>query len=264
MKRILFLLFIVIGFSSCSEYQKVLKSEDMSLKYKTAETLYKEGKYKKAVRLFEQVVPSYRGKPQAQRVMYYYADTYYQLGDYHLAGYQFERFAKSYPTSEKKEEAAYKSAKSFYYLSPRYSLDQTDTNKAIEKLQNYINTYPDSENLKEANEYAAELRIKIEKKYYRIAKQYHHTENYKVAIDAFDNFLVDYPGSPYKEKALFYKFESQYLLAVGSYENLVKDRLVEAQGYYKNFKKYFKEGELVEEADALAEDIKIRLQEYNK
>lgn len=215
MKKFLFLLILVIAFGSCSEYQKVLKAEEVGPKYKLAEELYKEGKYKKALRLFEQIVPQFRGKPQAERVMYYYSDTYYNLEDYYLAGYQFERFAKSYPNSDKREEASYKGAKSYYYLSPRYSLDQTETDEALEKLQTYINAFPDSENLEEANTLVAELRNKKEKKAFEIAKRYHHRENYKVAINAFDNYLIDYPGSTFREKALYYKLESQYLLAIG-------------------------------------------------
>ncbi|RZS92608.1 outer membrane protein assembly factor BamD [Aquimarina brevivitae] len=263
MKRIFLVLSAVLIFGSCSEYQKVLKDEEVAPKYKMAEELYKAGKYKKALRLFEQIVPQYRGKPQAERVMYYYADTYYNLEDYYLSGYQFERFAKSYPTSEKREEAFYKGAKSYYYLSPRFSLDQTDTEKAIGKLQEYINTYPESENLKEANALVAELRTKREKKAFEIAKQYHHREDYKVAIESFDNFLVDYPGSTFREKALYYRFESQYLLAVGSYEVLVEERLNLALDYYKDYIRYYNNGELSAQAKELLADINNRLEQYN-
>ncbi|WP_405206982.1 outer membrane protein assembly factor BamD [Aquimarina sp. LLG6339-5] len=262
MKKFLFLLILVIAFGSCSEYQKVLKAEEVGPKYKLAEELYKEGKYKKALRLFEQIVPQFRGKPQAERVMYYYSDTYYNLEDYYLAGYQFERFAKSYPNSEKREEASYKGAKSYYYLSPRYSLDQTETDEALEKLQTYINAFPDSENLEEANTLVAELRNKKEKKAFEIAKRYHHRENYKVAINAFDNYLIDYPGSAFREKALYYKLESQYLLAIGSYDVLVKERLEIADGFYNNYKKYYKEGEFTTDAEEISEDIKTRLEQY--
>ncbi len=264
MKRLFYLpVFLLLLVGSCSEYQKVLKSEDVAVKYKTAENLYKEGKYKKALTLFEQIVPQYRGKPQAERIMYYYADTYYQLEDYYLAGYQFERFAKSYPKSDKSEEAAYKGAKSYSFLSPRFSLDQEETTKAIEKLQQYINVYPESENLKEANQLVAELRVKKEKKAYEIAKQYHHREDYKVAIAAFDNYLVDYPGSVFRENVLYYKLESEYLLAVGSYESLVKGRLEVAQGYYNNYKKYYKtEGEYLQRAEEIGADIQARLEQY--
>lgn len=262
MKRLLYLLVFVLTFGSCSEYQKVVKNDDLAPKYKMAETLYKEGKYKKALRLFEQIVPQYRGKPQAERIMYYYADTYYQLEDYYLSGYQFERFAKSYPNSEKKEEAAYKGAKSYYFLSPRYSLDQTETTTAIEKLQSFINTFQESEHLSEANTLVTELREKKERKAYEIAKQYHHREDYKVAISAFDNYLVDYPGSPFKEKVLYYKLESEYLLAIGSYEGLVEGRLEVALGYYNNYKKYYTSGEYTEKAEEIAQDINSRLEQY--
>ncbi|MDY8138268.1 outer membrane protein assembly factor BamD [Aquimarina sp. 2201CG5-10] len=262
MKRLLYVLVCLIALTlgSCSEYQKVLKNEEIGPKYTMAEAMYKEGKYKKALRLFEQIVPQFRGKPQAERIMYYYADTYYQLGDFYLAGYQFERFAKSYPNSEKQQEAAYKSAKSYYQLSPRYSLDQTETSEAIEKLQAYINNYPESDKLEEANKLVAELRLKREKKAFEIAKQYHHRENYKVAISAFDNYLVDYPGSPFREKVLYYKLESEYLLAVGSYESLVKDRLEIAETYYNNYKKYYKTGEYTEKAEEIFQDIRSRLE----
>ncbi len=265
MKKLFYLLVFVMFLVSCSDYQKILRSEDLPSKYKMAETLYKEEKYKKALRIFEQIVPKYRGKPQAERVMYYFADTYYQLGDYYLSSYQFERFAKSYPRSDKKEEASFKSAKSYYNLSPRYSLDQEETNNAIEKLQAYINLYPDSEHLKEANDMVAELREKKERKAYEIAKQNHHREDYKVAIATFDNYLVDYPGSVFKEKVLYYKLESQYLLAIGSYESLVQERLKEAEKYYSNYKKYYKtEGEFLEKAEDIGEDITLRLEEFKK
>ncbi|WP_378187213.1 outer membrane protein assembly factor BamD [Aquimarina sp. W85] len=262
MKKVVVVLISIVTLASCSEYQKILKSEDASVKYAMAEKLYKEEKYKKALRLFEQIVPQYRGKPQAERVMYYYADTYYQLEDHYLSGYQFERFVKSYPKSDKSEEAAFKSAKSYYFLSPRFTLDQADTDKAIEKLQLYINDYDEGTYLEEANAMVTELRVKKEKKAYEIAKNYHHREDYKVAIASFNNFLVDYPGSPFRESVLYYKLESQYLLAIGSYQSLVAERLKEAKGYYTTYKKYYKTGEYNQQAEDIAQDITSRLEEF--
>jgi outer membrane protein assembly factor BamD len=56
-----------------------------------------------------------------------------------LAGYQFESFASGYP---KIEEAAY--LEQSYTIVTSFSLDQTDTFKAIDKLQAFIDTYPNS------------------------------------------------------------------------------------------------------------------------
>ncbi len=269
MKKIILLLSVIILTTSCSQYQKVLKSKDTGEKYTTAEKLYNDAKagesnerrkFKKALRLFEQIVPEYRGKPQAQKLMFLYADTYYELGDYYLAGYQFERFTETYPQSEKREEAAFKGAKSYYFLSPRYDLDQSETHKAINKLQDFINRFPESEKLEVANELVTELRVKLEKKSYEIAKQYHHTRNYKSAITAFNNFISDYPGSPFRERAIFYKFDSAYQYAINSYAYAMPERLKEAQKYYEDYRRYYPEGEFTAEAEAAYSDIKEKEQ----
>ncbi len=105
----------------------------------------------------EQIVPAYRGKPQAEKLMFIYANTYYKLEDFYLSGYQFERFTQAYPKSDSAEVASFKGAKSFYELSPRYTLDQKDTYKGLEKLQEFINQYPNSERRPEANKLVAEL-----------------------------------------------------------------------------------------------------------
>ena len=80
------------------------------------EALYNEGKYAKANRLFAQIVPEYRGKPQAQKLMYLYAQTFYKMKDYYISSYRFERFATAYPKSEKLEEALFLSAQSYYMI----------------------------------------------------------------------------------------------------------------------------------------------------
>ena len=156
MKKFLSILIILVVFSSCSEYQKALKNEDVGAKFEAATKQYEKGKYAKAIRLFEQMAPAYRGKPQAEKMFYMYSQSYYKTEQYYLAGYQFESFASSYPKSEKLEEAAFLGAKSYSMLSPVYSIDQTDTTKAIEKLQAFIDTYPNSTYLEEPRAARAE------------------------------------------------------------------------------------------------------------
>lgn len=255
-------LFIILCFtivlSSCGEYQKVLRKDDMGKKYALADSLYKNGKYRKSLKLMEQIVPSYRGKPQGEKLMFIYSNTYYKLEDYYLAGYQFERFTQAYPQSDSAEVANFKGAKSFYELSPRYSLDQKDTYKALEKLQAFINRYPNSDQRMEANTLVAELQEKLETKEYEVAKQYLHVEDYKAAIGAFDNFITDNPGSHYRKDAFYGRFVAAYKLAINSIPNLVQERLITAKGYYNNFIKYYKDTELAPEATEIYQDIERR------
>ncbi len=245
--------------SSCGEYQRVLRKDDISKKYSMADSLYVKGKYKKSLKLMEQIVPAYRGKPQAERLMFIYSNTFYELGDYFVAGYQFERFTQAYPTSDSLEVAAFKSAKSFYKLSERYSLDQTRTKEGLEKLQGFVNRFPNSEKRVEANALVSELRQKLDKKDFEIAKQYLQIEEYKAAIEAFDNFIADHPGTEYRKRAFLLRLESSYRLAIKSVPSLVQERLLVAKGHYNSFKKYYGDSDLAKEADKFNQEIEERL-----
>ncbi len=269
MRQLFFLLLLAVVLHSCSEYQKALKNEEVKPKYDLAEKMYNEGDYKRANRLFEQIVPKYVGKPQGERVMFFYADSYFKIKDYNFAGYQFERFLKSYPKSDKVQEAAFLGAKSYYMLSPKYSLDQTDTDKALQKLQIFINTYPNSEYLEEANKMAKELTTKKEKKDIEIAKQFNKLGQFDYpllvsAIAALDNFLSDHPGSVHREDALYYKVEATTNLALNSTENKKPERLQNAKAAYNNLKKYFPETQYKDKADNLLGKIEKELQNNSK
>lgn len=255
---------------SCSEYQKMLKETDISKKYEFAEKSYQEGDYKKANRILEQVAPQFVGKPQGERVLFFLADSYFKIGDYNFAGYQFERFLKSYPRSDKAGEASFLGAKSYYMLSPRYSLDQTDTDKALMKLQLFINTYPDSEYQGEANEMAQELTTKKEKKSFEIAKQFvklgkFYILDYNVsAISALDNFISENPGSIYREEAFFLKFRASTELAMNSTFLRKKERLEDALAAYNMFLSNFPESGFSEEAQKLQERLQEEIKAYQE
>ena len=127
------ILFTILLFTSCNEYQKLLRNEDVKVKYQMAEKYFENEEYRRASGLFEQILPKYRGKPQAERITFFYAKSLLEIKNYVLAAYQFESFIKAYPISQKVEEAAYLEAFCFYKQSPRFSLDQTQTFEAIDK-----------------------------------------------------------------------------------------------------------------------------------
>lgn len=255
MRKLVYILLSVLVFVSCSDFQKVMKSEDIALKYKTGEALFDAGKYKKANRLFEQIMPKYRGKPQAEKLTFMHSMCYYKLGQYYLSGYRFEQFVSSYPKSEKAEEAAFLSAKSYYEESPIYSKDKEETIKAIEKVQLFINGYPDSKYADEANILVKELDYKLEKKAFEIAKQYNHIYDYKASIKSFNNFLLDFPGSSLKEDALYYRFNSEYNLAILSVRSLKQQRISNALADYKVLVKAYPNTKYLDVATQLKEEL---------
>jgi outer membrane protein assembly factor BamD len=263
-KKIVSLVLLLVLFASCSEYQKALKTEDVAVKFEMATKLYEAEKYNDAIRLIEQIAPAYRGKPQAEKLFYMFSMSYYKTNQFYLAAYQFESFVSGYPKSEKIEEAAYLGAKCFSKLSPVYSLDQTDTFKAIEKLQGFIDTYPNSTYIPEANKTLRSLNDKLEKKVFENAKQYNTIMDYKSAMVALDNFVSDYPGTPYKEDALFYKYDSAYQLAINSVPDKMVERLNIAKTAYGNLIKFKPETKHKKIADEMLARIETDLKNFTK
>ena len=256
-----FISFLVLLYTvfSCSEYQKILKDEDVAPKFKMGTELYDLGMYDKANRLFLQIVPKYRGKPQAEKLIYMHCKSYYYTNDFYTANYKMEQFVESYPSSERVDEIAFLAAESYYKLSPTYPKDQTETEQALEKLQAFINRYPDSKYFNQANNLIQELDLRLEKKAYEIALQYNKTgpfhRDYNSAITAFNNFLDNYPGSIFKEDALFYKFDSAYKLAVNSVEWKKKKRTDKALKFYKSLMRYYPETKYLAEAKVMHEEL---------
>lgn len=260
MKNLLYFLIVLVLFSSCSEYQKALKNEDTTVKLDMATKMYELGKYNQSLRLIEQIAGVYRGRPDAEQLFYMYAQSYYKTRQYYLAGYQFESFVSAYPKSDKVIEAAFLGAKSYSKLSPVFSLDQTDTTKAIEKLQLFIDNYPNSEFIAEANTITKTLNGKLEKKVFENAKGYNTISDFKSALIALDNFIADFPGTSLKEEALYYRLDSAYKLGVNSIPSKMEERLNVAKVAYANLIKFKPDTQYKQKADEMLVRIEKDLQ----
>lgn len=258
------MLLLIIMSSACSDYQKLLNSDDVSEKYKQAEVYYNNGEYRKANRLFEQIIPKYRGKPQAQRIIFFFAESYFQTKSYYLAAYQYENFIKSYPKSDRVQEATFKAAKSYYFQSPRHSLDQEDTFTALEKLQVFLNLYPESEYADEANQMIAELQEKLEKKDFEIAKQYYTIRDYKAAIKANENFVSGFPGTKFREESLYIKFIASYEIAINSIDAKKQERLEDLIQQYNTLLRYYPETLFVADLDKRMTQVYTELKQFDQ
>ncbi|WP_105003363.1 outer membrane protein assembly factor BamD [Tenacibaculum sp. SG-28] len=255
-KHLLFLILVTVLIASCSQYDKVLNKGSIEEQYKMAVKLYEAQKYSKALRLFEKVTPAYRGKPQMERIQYMVSQSNFNVKNYAESAYYFDRFAKNYPKSSKVEEARFLAALSFYKAAPVFSLDPTDTYKALEAFQGFIDEYPNSDKLPEANQYYGELRFKLEQKAFEIAKTYYRTaeydpRNYKASMVAFDNLLSDYLGTSFKEEALYYKLKAAHDYAMKSTNRKKLERIELAVKAYEKFKRNFPESEFMKDSDKM-------------
>ena len=259
MKKLAFILILAVLLGSCAEYHKVLNKGKNTEKYQLAIDMYEKKDYKKAIALFEKIMGPYANKPQMERIQFMISDCYFQTENYTMASYYFSKFITNYPESTKVQEAAYFSAKSYYLASPRYSRDQEDTYKALTAYQNFIDKYPQSDLIEEANKDYAELNRKLQFKDFEIARQYYHTERYKAAIQAFETFNEDHLGSEFKEETYYYSFKSAYELGMKSVLSKKEERISEALLSHRKFQKAFPESERLKEVNELGVKLQDEL-----
>ena len=240
MFRFYLTIFISLLVISCNDYQKLLNSPENEVdKYTAAEEYYENGEFRRANALIEQIIPSYRGKPQGERLVFFFANSFFETKSFYSAAIQFENFIKSYPNSQRIQEAYFMEAKSYSMLSPLYTLDQEDTLTGIDKLQVFINRFPNSEYVVEALELMEQLQNKIEKKAFEVSKQYYTIRDYSSAIKSLDNFIADNPGTIFREEALYYRWLSQYEIALNSIESRINERVTELERSLENFLRYY-------------------------
>lgn len=268
MNKFIYTFLVVVSFLSCSPFQKAMKSDDVELKIKVFTDQIEKKKYSKAIRLFEQFSSVLRAKPQGETVFYSYAQALYNTRQYISAAYEFERFSSSYPKSSLAEEAAFLGAECYSKVSPVHSLDQVDTDKALSRIQVFVNKYPNSVFLPKANEIVKLLSEKLELKAFEIAKQYNtigeFTRDYNAAIVALDNFIFNFPGSKFKEDALFFKFEAMFKLATNSVPSKKQERLNSAKIYLQNLLKFKADTKYLEQSKQMLETIEKDLKQYTK
>lgn len=249
---------------SCSEFRKIQKSNDADLKYEAAMNYYEKEDYYRAAILFEEVLPLIIGSEKAEKAQYFFAYSHFKQGNYLLSSHYFETFFTTYRRSEYAEEALFMHAFSLYKESPRYNLDQTETVEAINAVQNFINLYPRSEYIIQANDIIDQLQAKLERKAFEKAEQYYKLNRLNAAVVAFENFRKDFPDSDMNEEASFLLIEAQYKYAVNSIPSRQRERLIEAKEFYEQFIDRYAQSKYSRDAEKIYADIINNLSKINE
>lgn len=254
---------LIVSFG-CQNYQKIIKTADNDTKYETGMDLYEKGDFNKALLFFDLLRAVYRGTEKGAELTYYSANCYYQTKNYTVAAYYYKQYTQMYPRSEFALESAYMSAYCSYLNSPRPELDQSSTYQALSELQQFIDKYPKSKQVKYANELMDNLRLKLEIKAYKISYLYYRMGDYQAAITSFENLMSDYPDSDYKEKILYYITKAYYQYAEKSIFEKREERFEKTVEAYNNLVYLFPKSKYIKDVTNINEEARKNLKKSNK
>jgi outer membrane protein assembly factor BamD len=239
----------VLLLSSCGDYNKIVKSTDYEFKYKKSLEYYEAGEFVRSSTLLKELLNIYRGTSRADKVYYYYAKSQFGMKDNMMAGHYFKTLVKEFPRSEYAEESQFMVGYCFYLDSPNPRLDQQVSQNAIDALQLFINLYPKSTRVEEANRLIIELRDKLVYKSYISGKLYYDLKNYKAAVVALSSSLKDFPDTKYREELMYMLLKAKYLLAINSVEEKKRERLSSALDEYFTFVDEYPESKYMKEVE---------------
>ena len=247
MKKVVFLLMMMtVLLSSCGEYNKILKSTDYELKYSYAK------QYSKSATLVDELVTIFKGTAYAEESLYLLAQSYYGQKDYQTASQYFETYYTTYPKGEFTELSRFYSGYGLYLDSPDPRLDQSQTYKAIEQLQLYLEYYPQSERAEEAQNIMFELQEKLAYKELMATRLYFNLgtymgNNFQSCVITAQNALKNYPYSKYREEFMFLIIRAKYELALVSVEEKLQGRYRDVVDEYYNYMNEYPEGNYVKQ-----------------
>lgn len=253
-------IFILILTTSCSEYSKVLKGDDYPKKFTLADDLFDRKKWSQSIALYEQVYQRSPKTAEGELSYYRVGKAYFNSKDYYMAGYYFSSFFDKFPYSSKTEEAFFLKTICSVKNSPAPSLDQTETELALNDVQQFIYLFPNSNRIDTCNQIMDNLRGKLEKKQFDNIKLYSKTLNYKSAKVTAQTFLSDFPNSKYKEEVLYIQIKNAYFIAKNSIDDKKKERIEETIETYRTFALQFPISKYNRELEQLNESLQKQLQ----
>ena len=190
-------------FQGCSG-SKLRANMTLEERMEAALKLFEKKDYFEAKNQFRVITLSYSGSNLADKAQFYLGECHYAMKEYILAGSEYERLLKVYPNSEWVDDAKYKLGMSYFKLSPKYSLDQEYTHKAIREFQEFLEEYHRSDLVKQVQERLTECREKLAQKVYSSAEQYYKLGYYDAAAVYYNVILDEHYDSRFSPTAQFY------------------------------------------------------------
>ncbi len=268
MKKSLTILFAAVCcamsvvFTSCNEYNALLKSPDSDLRYEVAKQYFYDGRFNRCSTLLNDLLAATKGTERGQEALYMLAMANYKAKNYNEASEYFKKYYETYPRGYYCEDARLYSGLALYNNTPEPILDQTDTYGAINEFNNFIEAMPDSRYRQRAQEYIFKLQDKLIEKEYAAAKLYFDLgsyfmncseggSNYQACIVTSQNAINDYPYSERREDFAILILRSKFELAEQSVESKKAERYQSAAEEYYGFQNEYPDSKFMRRADEL-------------
>lgn len=221
------LFFILIALTNCSTTRSKtpLTAEEI---LSEAELKLEKRKFESAFLLLERFIYNYPAHPQRQYATFLLIKGYFDSKDYTMAVVEGRDFVRDYPASEWADDAQYYVATALYKQAPEYQLDQTTTREAVVEYNTLILLYPESEFIRQAEQYQQKAIDKLARKEFENGTFYKKMGMKQASSVYFQTVVDSYPDSDWADDSLnalghIYVEMNELGKASDSFNQLIKD-----------------------------------------
>jgi outer membrane protein assembly factor BamD len=254
---------LVVGVIGCSGSQRVTHNSPKQAYEKGMEQFEKEN-YDRALRYFRGVLSYGRGNEWGPDAQFQLAMTQRKKGKYLVAANEFKRFTQLYRNNQKVPKAEYERARAYYSRSPDYQLTQTDSRKAIDLFQLFIERYPDHELVPDAQTKIDKLRAKLAHKQFTAGKLYERRDMWRAATRSYEDVFDTYPDTPWADNALLGALRTYVRYADRSVQEKRAERYQKAIDQYGRLTQLFPDSPLLKQAQPLRDEAQRKLERVRK
>ncbi len=259
----LVILFALLFFTSCNNYNQLLKTVDFGYKYEATKEYFADGQYNRASQLLQTMITTMKGGENGQEALYLFGLCNYYSGNYETATSIFRKYYQTYPKGIYTEEAHFYSGLSLMNDAPEARLDQTPTYEAVTEFQNFIELYPYSNRREQAMAHIFELQDQLVEKEYLSAKLYYDLgdyfgncsndggSNYQACVITAENAIRDFPYTKMREEFAILILKAKFELAARSVEEKKVERYHNAIDEYYGFTNEYPDSRFMKEAEQL-------------
>lgn len=175
--------------------------EDLTPNFNKAMKFFNRDKYPQAKEEFNYIIMTDPGSKLANESQYYKGESLFQMKEFNEAWITFERYARFTNDITKIEKSRYRICECAIHETNSYQRDQKQTMRALDQLQMFIEDFPQSEMVQDAEKSITELRIKLAEKDYEVGRLYLKLDEYEAALIYFRSVLNNYYDTDFADDA---------------------------------------------------------------
>jgi outer membrane protein assembly factor BamD len=229
-KNILFAIFLLFLLGCTKETIRL----GMSAKeiFSLSKEAYEERNYDLAVDGFKKLVFEFPGSELIDESQFFLAESYLGRGDYEDAIIEYRFLIDNFPESPYVDDGNYKLGYAYFKTSPPYYLDQKRTRDALNIINSFIISFPESKNVEEAKEIRSKCLDRLARKELENGRLYlklGHMESAEIYLKVL---LENYSSSIYVEEARFLLAICYKKLDRKEEARMILGELIEENGEY--------------------------------